>query len=109
MQIGHLLQNLLAAESSGEQIEDIGHANTHASNAGTASALRGIHGDSIGALVHHKIIAVRLKPGKTERRHLAGWRGGILPPPVGGGGWKPPVQLPGRQRSGRHAYAAVFL
>ncbi len=57
-QVRHLLEDLLLSEPGREEIENIAHANTHATNTRPPSALLWIYRDSFGQLVHDRSIAM---------------------------------------------------
>ena len=45
-EVGHLGQNLLGGEASGEELEHVGHADAHAANARPAATLARVSGDA---------------------------------------------------------------
>lgn len=54
--VGHLVKDLRRRQSGCEEIEHVAHANAHPADAGSAAALLGMDGDSIGNLIHARSI-----------------------------------------------------
>ena len=60
-EVGHLGQNLLGGEASGEELKYVGHADAHAANAGQAATLARVGGDARELGFHEsKVLAVSL-------------------------------------------------
>lgn len=47
LQVRHLVENLGSVEAGGEKIEHVADTDTHPPHARTASALRGVDGDTV--------------------------------------------------------------
>jgi len=52
LEIGQLVEDLFSGQAGGEQVEDVGHADAHASDAGASAALLWIDGDPVHQLCH---------------------------------------------------------
>jgi len=81
LQVRYLFEDLLAGQSSREQVEHVADANPHSANTGAATALLRINGDALGERVH----------GRNYMTLRDEW-------PRRGGG-TPPGQPAGRRRS----------
>ena len=58
-EIRKLIEDLAAAQTMSQQVENVDDANPKASNTGSAAALGGIDGDAIGDLGHDLILSWR--------------------------------------------------
>ena len=52
LKVGHLFEDLLSLETARQQIEHIAHPDSHATDAGTPSALFWIYGNALGHVTH---------------------------------------------------------
>lgn len=66
LEIGHLLEDLLAGQSRRQEIEYVGDPNAHSAHAGAAATLARIDGDSIGQIhdvqLRFTVFPHKLKP-----------------------------------------------
>src|SRR6266545_3170690 len=68
-QVRELAQYLFGCQSAGEEIENVGDADTHAAHAGAPAALLRIDRDSL-CQIRHRILLVSIMPDSPDRRCL---------------------------------------
>lgn len=55
LEIRHFLKDLLRRESSGQEIEDVRHADPHSADTGAAAALLGVDRNALGNVSHVRL------------------------------------------------------
>jgi hypothetical protein len=61
LKIRHLVRDLIGCQSGGEQIQDIGDADAHATDARSTAALLWIDGNAVHQLGHDSVLPCHVK------------------------------------------------
>jgi hypothetical protein len=68
LEVGEVSQDLVGRQATGQEIENIGHADTHPADAGAPPALLGIHRDSLLQLCHSILLVLTIRKAALLKR-----------------------------------------